>query len=545
MVSVLAGALSLGGLLGGVVCWSGYRAYRLPDQLGRRWFVVFASVLGVGCVVTGVVGLVPWAFPAGDDRLWTQLPFLFWILSTFPWFLFALQYTGTRMRLQPKLVALLGAPYVLFAVQLGVNVAGFDIALLGVLSSVVFLYVISLVVGGVYLVLQGTYSAGHLPTGQGISLSAVPVGSLSVWNVIGVASDASAGVRATVFATGAGLAAVCLGAAVVRYDLFELTPAIDTLGERALTRETDDLMVVVDEDDRIISINETVVDTLGVARPDALGEQLADVVDHDTTELRGTETVQLQTTHGTRQYDPQVSQVADQYGNGLGAVLSLRDVTERELREQRLAVLNRVLRHNLRNQVDVVKGHAESLDAGSDQVAPIIDAADSIAALGQQAHRIDQYISESPDDAPVVLSETVRRVLDTVDAGDAAVSVSVDVPASARVVTNERALLAALESAIDNAIEYADSSVTVTVDERPDGCAVRVADDGPGIQDWELDSLKTGTEAALEHSTGVGLWQLKWAVMTLNGELSFDTENGTTVEFVVPDREAGGETDTR
>lgn len=105
-------------------------------------------------------------------------------------------------------------------------------------------------------------------------------------------------------------------------------------------------------------------------------------------------------------------------GNDLGAVLSLRDVTERELREQRLTVLNRVLRHNLRNQADVVRGNAESLDAESDQVDTIIDAADKIAALGQQARQIDRYISESPDDVAVDFSETVDRVLDTVGAGD-------------------------------------------------------------------------------------------------------------------------------
>jgi sensor histidine kinase regulating citrate/malate metabolism len=78
--------------------------------------------------------------------------------------------------------------------------------------------------------------------------------------------------------------------------------------------------------------------------------------------------------------------------------------------------------------------------------------------------------------------------------------------------------------------------VTVTIDSRPDGYVVRVATDGPGIPDSELESLDAGTESPLQHSTGLGLWQLKWAVTTLNGELSFETTDGTTVEIVVPDR---------
>ena len=36
----------------------------------------------------------------------------------------------------------------------------------------------------------------------------------------------------------------------------------------------------------------------------------------------------------------------------------------------------------------------------------------------------------------------------------------------------------------------------------------------------------------------MGLWQLKWAVMTLNGELSFTTDGGTTIDILIPDRSA-------
>ncbi|MFT4920938.1 MAG: PAS domain S-box-containing protein [Haloarculaceae archaeon] len=539
MVSVADGYLAAGVLAGGVIYVSGYHVYRMSDRLGRRWFVAFAGLLGFGCLAAGVVALVPWLAPVGEQSSWPQIPLLFWLPSTFPWFLFALQYTGTRTRLRRRVVALLGAPYAVILVDFGLGIIGIRVAVLNVVASAVFIYTISLVVAGVYLLLQTTYSAGHLSVGQGVSLSVVPVGSLAVWNALGTIQDPSVTARAGVFAAGAGLAAAGLGVAIVRYDLFDSTPSIHTLGERALTRETDDLMVVVDDEDRVIRVNQTAVDTLGVSRSDALGQQLADVIDRDTETLRQVKTVQVQTTEGTRQYDPQVTRVTNHYGNDLGAMLSLRDVTDRKLREQRLAVLNRVLRHNLRNQADVVKGHAESLDAEGDRVAPIIDAADSIAALGQQAHRIDQYIAKSPDYTAVDLSDAVQEVLDTVGAEGADVAVSVEIPASARLVTNERALVSALESATENAIKYADSTVTLTADDAADGYVFRIVDDGDGIPEWELDSLDTGTETALQHSTGIGLWQLKWAVMALNGDLSFDTENGTTVEIAVPDRDGG------
>jgi len=67
---------------------------------------------------------------------------------------------------------------------------------------------------------------------------------------------------------------------------------------------------------------------------------------------------------------------------------------------------------------------------------------------------------------------------------------------------------------------------------------VVISDDGPGIPVAELNALDRGTEDPLKHTTGLGLWQLKWAVMTLNGDVSFETDNGTTVRIDIPDNAA-------
>jgi signal transduction histidine kinase len=96
-------------------------------------------------------------------------------------------------------------------------------------------------------------------------------------------------------------------------------------------------------------------------------------------------------------------------------------------------------------------------------------------------------------------------------------------------------LVGALDSAIDNALRYADSTVEITVTERPDGYEISVADDGRGIPDTELEYIDSGTETPLQHGTGLGLWQLRWAVTTMGGELTFDTDDGTVVSFTVPD----------
>ncbi|WP_276257934.1 sensor histidine kinase [Haloglomus litoreum] len=536
--------LLVGILAGATVCWVGYRVSRTPAQPGRRWFIVFTAVLGGGCLITGTIAIVPSLLgrPSAQSLWagWTNLPLLLWLLSTLPWFLFALQYTGTRTRLRRRTILLIGLPHLLFIGQIALNELyefGSSSTLLYGLGSAAFIYITLLAAGGSYLLLQKSYAYEYLPLGQGAGLAVTMVGTLVIWNTVGMAPETATTTQAGAYAGGGGVAALALGAALLRYDLFEATPSVGTLGDRALTRETDDLMFVTDGDGRVVRINETAVDTLETARSDAIGSRLSEVLDHDRATLQRSETVAVQTTDGTRRYDPQVTAVRDHRDTRLGTMLSLRDVTDRELREQRLAVLNRVLRHNLRNETDVLKSHAEALEpVESDHVDAISDSADAIAALGQRANRIDRYVSESPDDVAVDLGDLVDTVLGTVGADRADVSVSTDTPASATLVTNRLALQSALESALDNAVAYAESAVDVVVEARPDGYAISVTDDGPGIPEWELDSLETGTESPLEHSTGLGLWQLKWAVMTLNGELSFETGDGTTVEFIVPDR---------
>lgn len=537
------GLLVVGILAGGLLCWLGYRVYRMPDCLGRPPFIWFATVLGSGCLVTGIISFLPSRIGLDvGGVIWPQVPLWFWIFATFPWFIFAVQYTGTRTRVNRRAGLILAIPYSFVLLQLILSPVNSGNTLLSALGSVAFIYTVSLVAGGTYLLIQAVYSAGHISVGQGVAVSLTPIAPLAVWNAMSTSTGLAVTARTGIFASGAALAALTLGAALFRFNLFESTPSIDTLGKQALLGETDDLMIIVDTDNRIIRINETVVDTFSVQRSNILGDPVSDMLDHTAEDLQTADTLTIQTSQGTRQYDLQKSTVTDHYDNDLGTVLSLRDVTDRELREQRLAVLNRVLRHNLRNQADVVRGNAESIDVESDQLDTIIDAADAIASLGQQARQIDRYVSETPDDVAVDIATTVETVLDTVGAEESDVPVSVEVPVSTQIVTNERALTAVLESALDNAITYADSAVSITIEQQPNAVIIRIADDGPGIPKWELDSLDAGSESALQHSTGIGLWKLKWGVMALNGELSFNTESGTTIEIIVPDREDGGTT---
>jgi len=532
LVDALFGA---GVLVGAVLCGAGLYITRTRDQLGTTAFAVFLAVLGLGTALGGVSGILGITAPDGESRFWRQFPIIFWAFSAVPWIIFALQYTGRYTDVRPRLVALLSLPPAGIALQVALSFLDVgSVAVLSVFGSVVFVYCAVLMIVGGYLVVETTYAYGHLSTRQGFALAAIPLGTFVFWNVIGL-REISTGVAGGLYVAGAVVATASLGITLGRYDTFEATPAVGTIGERVIARQTDDLVFVVDDRDRITKINETAVETLGVTRSGALGVPVQEILGHTAGEVRPMETLTLETEEGTRRYDPEVSAVTDQHDTELGHILSLRDVTERELREQRLAVLNRVLRHNLRNKIEVVRSHAEALRDREDgsHADAILATANEIADLGYSARTIDQFVSASGNQSLVDLAGVVREVVSGTEPG--AVSVSVTAPEAATVEVNRAAVHAALAEAVENAVTYAEARVAITVEPHPAGYEVRIADDGPGIPPGELASLEAGTETALQHGSGLGLWQLKWAVRTIDGDLSFDTADGTTVTIVVPD----------
>jgi signal transduction histidine kinase len=212
-----------------------------------------------------------------------------------------------------------------------------------------------------------------------------------------------------------------------------------------------------------------------------------------------------------------------------------RFVEEREQREQRLEVFNRLLRHNLRNRLDVIRSHAERLAdrTDGDDAETILTATDRLASIGTRARRIDRLMARDPDPATVDLTAVIPDLLSQFEADD--VTVDTEFPSTATLRTDAEILRTTLSSPLENAIRYAESSVTVAIAPTAEGYRITISDDGPGIPAAELESLAAGTETPLQHGRGLGLWQLRWGVDALGGALSFGTDDGTTVEITLAD----------
>ena len=227
-----------------------------------------------------------------------------------------------------------------------------------------------------------------------------------------------------------------------------------------------------------------------------------------------------------------------------GIVINARDVTSRRRYEQRLKVLNRVLRHDLRNEVNVIQGHADllldrRLTAEAKQNARVIRRkADTLAELGEQTRKLDYTLHQTDGvEKPVEVTELLRERLDEIQAKFPAAIITRELPDEQWVLADDL-IDSALMNIVDNAIEHNDRiapQIAVVLErvtrDDVDYVEIRVADDGPGIPDAERRVFVEGTETPLSHGSGLGLWLTEWIVTRSSGRLAFaeNDPRGTVV----------------
>lgn len=215
---------------------------------------------------------------------------------------------------------------------------------------------------------------------------------------------------------------------------------------------------------------------------------------------------------------------------------------------RRLNVLNRVLRHDIRNTVNVIRGNAALVEGGSGDVETAVetiqDQAAALHRLSEQAREMEAALAqEELETEPIEIGAIVSAKAIRFQREHPYATIDSDAPGD--VVAEASPLIdAAIEHLIENAIEHNHSSepwvgidVAIREDEGEDrNVVVRVADDGPGIPPPEVAVLERGEETSLEHASGLGLWLVHWIVTESGGEVRFDERDpsGSIVEIVLP-----------
>ncbi|MFB6135346.1 MAG: histidine kinase N-terminal 7TM domain-containing protein [Halobacteriaceae archaeon] len=520
-----------------------------------------------GAALAATMALVAWWMVTylgelGATALGTKLLFahLQWFASTtvpVAWLLFALEYTGRGEWVRPSVV---GALTVLPAVTVflvwtnpshGLVRVGATVVRRGDLLvfdqswgpffwvAVAYAYALAAVGGGLFveLVVRET----HLFRGQAVAVLAAALSPLAanLVYVLGLSPVAGLDLTPVGFAA-SGLAGLF---AVARFRFLRLGVAPGRLGRQFVLDSLSDGVVVLDVDDSVVAVNASGQDFLAVDDP--VGRPAAAVVPGFGRESPEEQVVELD---GGRYVELRRSEVRDHHDHRVGEVVLLRDVTERQRTRQRLDVLDRVLRHNLRNEMNVLDGYAELCESGA--VSPeeftslVRRKSAALVELGDNAQTIERILAgdEEPVDALATLQQAVGRAR----AAYPDVEVTLDAPADCA-ARCQWAFAPVVANLVENAAEHntdPDPRVAVEFSATPSEVTVVVSDNGPGLPEVERRVVEERRETPTSHGLGLGLWVVNWGVSQLGGEVRFDDRDpkGTAATLRVPRAEADAAT---
>lgn len=322
-------------------------------------------------------------------------------------------------------------------------------------------------------------------------------------------------------------------------DTMAFMPEVAKVARQGVVGEMRDGIVVIDNQHQIVDVNPAIVETFARDRETLLGEPVARLIGADTSPPTPGDAVVITGPGDRRYFEVEASPLSNPEGDRIGRTLVVHEVTERRRHVQQLEVLNRVLRHNLRNDLTVVAGTLEAVrERADDEVGPMLsEAAASTADLletAETARAVQAALADATVDRRD-LGSIVDRVVGR--AHETYPGAMIDAPtAPVPAVEATRALEDALWELVENACKYAGErpDVAVTVTQNSGTVEVAIADDGPGIPAHEQSVLQAGEETDLDHGSGLGLWLAYWVLEASGGDLAFTVDDGTTVRATLP-----------
>jgi len=213
-------------------------------------------------------------------------------------------------------------------------------------------------------------------------------------------------------------------------------------------------------------------------------------------------------------------------GRVVSLLVSAGDITDRKRRDRQLDALDRVLRHNLHNEMNVVLGNAESIaEIGSDAVVEmaeaIVESGTRLLDVTTKQRRIVRLLSEAPEVSALNLSTTLETCLAEVRERYPDADIALDAPAGLAVRAVPQ-LEAALVELVENAVLHGAGRVEVDAEATDETVRIRVADRGPGIPPEERAILLgEGERGPLYHGNGMGLWLVNWVVTFSEGRVDY------------------------
>lgn len=323
-----------------------------------------------------------------------------------------------------------------------------------------------------------------------------------------------------------------------------------------------DLIAACDTDEQLLFANQPYCELHGI-NPDAVsGLAIADVLSEaDYEEIRDPldsalagkrvryRMIRTDPERGERILDVRyypIHDSEDQAGGDpevIGAVAIIRDVTEEAERNRHLQVVDRILRHNIRNELNVIHGRAARIRETSEDkqvtadAEAVLEPAERLLETAEKSRAITEILRDHTRQEETDIAAGCRSAAEWLRNRYPDVEIDVTAPETAVTVASKN-LGEAIDELLENAVVHAGDETRVEVRVTVAAAAVHVS-----IRDWnapisKMDQkiLEEGrTPGQLSHGSGLGLWLVYWIVKRSGGSVTVreldPTGNVVTVEL--------------
>lgn len=331
--------------------------------------------------------------------------------------------------------------------------------------------------------------------------------------------------------------------AVTRFNLFGTSPAPIRPARRSIFERMREGVIVLDRDSNVVNMNKQAADAIEEDSQQTLGRPINTALPQlENTYGENTQSGQtvFQPEDSNRAYDVSATQVSDTHGRTIGHIITLHDISDYLRQQQRLEVLNRVFRHNIRTNIQVIVSNAEFLADGEnkDLSLKVKRNALEIKEFSEKIRMVlDIFEQGRQQGQPVSLERLLQETIESTRKEYPKVVIYSDVTADSVYV--DGLLEIVFTNILENAAEHNDNTdpeVRVEATCTDGHVEVAVSDNGPGINEEELQLLREGTETPLAHGSGIGLAIIVWGAEIIGGKVTFEQNNptGTTVTVEVP-----------
>ena len=325
--------------------------------------------------------------------------------------------------------------------------------------------------------------------------------------------------------------------ALFHADFLELTP----IARKTLLEDIEDATIVLDHQDRLVYANRTAQDVFDTG-PEYTGMSADDLFDSIIGEhpdriinMNDSETEIAIAPDDERQYfTMSASTVGD---DERGRAFVFHEITaqkqyELQIEQQRddLETLNQVLRHDIRNDLQLITAYGDILDdecetENKQQYINMINkSANHAVELTQTARELSEVmLSDSVEEQRVTLQTILTDEVTEVQASypSATLVFGTEIP-SVTLAANDM-ISSVFRNLLKNAVQHNDKEVAeviVSATDHEDTVTVTIADNGPGVHDSQKETVFGKGERGLDSSgTGIGLHLVNTLVSIHNGDV--------------------------